>query len=305
MKSKSIILHTNQLDLRGTTKAVYDYSLGLLERGHKVKVISKEISNVNASMKFLRSNIDVKVYKSTLELYNLTDKFEYVYKIQYGNQEPPLVLGKKELIHAVFEASTPYGHKYAAVSEWLGKRDSSQFVPHIVKYNPKKIERVLKKDLIVGCMGGKDSFDLDFVIKTVEKVLRKRKDIKFVFIGCEPRIQNYEDKITFFKALPYPDTLISACDCMLHARSRGETFGLSVAEFALAGKPILTWNGSSERAHIEHLKDDPGLILYHNADDLEQHLMSINKSTQGCNPKSMEKFSTENVMNQFEKVFLS
>ena len=303
MESKTIVLHTNQIDFRGTTKAIYDYALGLRERGHKVRVISKPNVNSTALQKFQDSNLDFHVYKDNLDLYNLTDKFEYIYKIQYGNVEPCLVNGKKELIHAVFEASTPYGHRYAAVSEWLGKRDGVDFVPHIVKYN-KSTKVGLQSKLMVGYHGGSDSFDIDFVQNTIKKVLEKRDDIVFSFLGTTPIIPNHPN-IIYYPASDIVNEFITCCDCMLHARSRGETFGLSVAEFALAGKPILSWDSSPERAHIEHLKNDPGLILYNNADDLEQHLMNINKDTKGCDPKSMAKFSTENVMNQFEKVFLS
>jgi hypothetical protein len=40
---------------------------------------------------------------------------------------------------------------------------------------------------------------------------------------------------------------------MLHARWHGETFGLAVGEFAVLGKPVITFGGSRERAHLEML----------------------------------------------------
>jgi hypothetical protein len=40
---------------------------------------------------------------------------------------------------------------------------------------------------------------------------------------------------------------------MLHARWHGETFGLAVGEFAVLGKPVITYGGSRERAHLDML----------------------------------------------------
>jgi len=46
----------------------------------------------------------------------------------------------------------------------------------------------------------------------------------------------------------------ATCDIMLHARLHGETFGLAVGEFAVLGKPVITFAGSRERAHLEMLE---------------------------------------------------
>src|SRR3989337_229670 len=46
---------------------------------------------------------------------------------------------------------------------------------------------------------------------------------------------------------------INSCDAMLHARGRGETFGIAVGEFAVSGKPVITYDLSGERAHIHEL----------------------------------------------------
>jgi hypothetical protein len=48
-------------------------------------------------------------------------------------------------------------------------------------------------------------------------------------------------------------SFVNACDAMIHARSGGETFGLAVSEFALSNKPIITYELSGERSHIEIL----------------------------------------------------
>ena len=59
---------------------------------------------------------------------------------------------------------------------------------------------------------------------------------------------------------------INTCDALLHARHRGETFGLTIAEFMSKNKPIFTYSGSAEKNHYL-LLDNQG-ILYDSSDDL-------------------------------------
>ena len=44
---------------------------------------------------------------------------------------------------------------------------------------------------------------------------------------------------------------INTCDAMIHARSVGESFGSSCAEFAIKNKPILTYGFCRQRAHYK------------------------------------------------------
>ena len=48
---------------------------------------------------------------------------------------------------------------------------------------------------------------------------------------------------------------INTCNAMLHARSLGESFGLSCAEFAIKNKPIFTYGFCRQRAHFEICKN--------------------------------------------------
>jgi hypothetical protein len=53
---------------------------------------------------------------------------------------------------------------------------------------------------------------------------------------------------------------------MLHARWHGETFGLAVGEFAVLGKPVITYGGSRERAHLEMLGEKA--LIYKSKEEL-------------------------------------
>ena len=92
---------------------------------------------------------------------------------------------------------------------------------------------------------------------------------------------------------------------MLHARHRGETFGLACAEFAAAGRKVLTWTGSPEKAHFDHLGQM--MVGYDNAEQLLAYLSALRRSD--LRPEEdlagvAERFSPENVMSQFQEVFL-
>jgi hypothetical protein len=65
----------------------------------------------------------------------------------------------------------------------------------------------------------------------------------------------------------------ATCDAMIHARDTGETFGLAVAEFAVLAKPVITFEGSKERAHLEMLGDQA--LLYRNPHQLTQLLQDF------------------------------
>ena len=62
---------------------------------------------------------------------------------------------------------------------------------------------------------------------------------------------------------------------MLHARYIGESFGLSCAEFSVRNKPIITYEKSPERNHIDTL-DEKG-IYYENYSDILHVLRNLDK----------------------------
>jgi hypothetical protein len=65
-------------------------------------------------------------------------------------------------------------------------------------------------------------------------------------------------------------TFLNTCDAMIHGRQRGETLGMACLEFAMAGKPVLTYAGSPELAHLEILGE--AAVVYRDAQDLREYL---------------------------------
>jgi glycosyltransferase involved in cell wall biosynthesis len=96
---------------------------------------------------------------------------------------------------------------------------------------------------------------------------------------------------------------INTCDVMIHGRFRGETFGLTVAESSTLNKPVITYNGSAERNHIDILGDAG--MYYSDYDSLVNILMNI--STADIKDKDWNRYTDytpAKVMQQFNKVFL-
>ena len=96
---------------------------------------------------------------------------------------------------------------------------------------------------------------------------------------------------------------INTCDFMIHARERGETFGLTIAEFSTLGKPIITYRDSPEQNHINILGENG--IYYSNYQELYNILLNLNKlDIKGKDWNCYQDFIPKNVMEQFKKVFL-
>ena len=104
---------------------------------------------------------------------------------------------------------------------------------------------------------------------------------------------NIEEKVRF----------INTCDIMIHARERGETFGLAIAEFSSKNKPVITYHNSPEKCHINILGDKG---LYYN-DYFSLYNILINLQYSDIKEKEWncyQAYTPEKVMKQFYNVFL-
>ena len=88
---------------------------------------------------------------------------------------------------------------------------------------------------------------------------------------------------------------------MLHARTRGETFGLACGEFAISQKPIVSYRFSAERAHLDIL--GPVCTTYATAQELVAVMESGAWKKEMTNNGYMQ-YTPERVMAVFRSVFL-
>ena len=315
-----IAFHSNQIGLRGTEVALYDYAHYNEELlGNESLIVYPKHAPGNdpkALGRFL-SRFNVHAYESFSEVDRLAEgaNIDKFYAIKSGEKDGVLALGCDNLIHAVFpqKSDQRHGHRYAFVSEWLSKHCSdgtTPFVPHIVSlptthYKLRAHLDIPEDAFVLGGYGGEDSFDVPFAPEAIRLALDKRPNLFFLFANFKPFIKH--ERVTFFPGTPNPQfkaDFIGACDCMLHARVLGESFGLACGEFSIRNKPVITYGLSEQKSHLDILGEKA--CKYYSASDLQLFLEDLDHEyikarnwdaySEKCNPKS--------VMSQFVEVFL-
>jgi hypothetical protein len=171
---------------------------------------------------------------------------------------------------------------------------------------------------VLGRHGGDDSFDIPRIQKAVIEAAKNKSKIWFLFLNTrEFSGATGLPNLRFLPATADPilkRRFFNTCDGMLHGRMRGETFGLSCLEFAMLGKPVLTYAGSPEKAHLEILGDTA--LRYKNAQELREILRHpapvighrlparVQTTELAGQRKKFKQYQPEAVMRKFEQVFL-
>ena len=318
-----ILFHCDQLNERGTEVAIYDYARYNQEILNNQSIVVVNTDNeVNSSVldKFNKSFNVILYSKIHNNINKICDNqnIDCVYYLKSGINDGYLS-NRKNLIHCVFRHYEPHGNKYAYISEWLCNHINrkynvqTQWVPHIIKnISPTKVKKIIRNEyglpeqaLVIGRYGGKDSFDIPQIYSIILQYLNQNNNCYFVFLNTikfvdHPRVKFYpaiineEEKTNF----------VHMCDAMIHARSNGETFGLSICEFLRQNKPVLACDIGDDKNHIELLKNTQ--TLYRTPEDL---LIKLNQLDAGVfnnyNYSScVDEFSPSLVMQRFKSVFL-
>jgi glycosyltransferase involved in cell wall biosynthesis len=305
---KTVLFFDPNLNERGTSIATYDYAhFNEVILGNKSIIVSLNNAELKSFEKF-NDRFETHIVNSHLDINNIS--CDYFYSLKYGFNDNVSHLNSKNLVHVVFPSFDPHGDVYAYVSEWLANTHgyNSPFVPHMVNL-PSTDEDFkeffnTKDKLVIGWYGG-NNFEIPFARQAVIDVAKKRKDIIFLFMNQEP-FSDLENTIFISGTTDQEQKVafINTCDVMIHARERGETFGLAIAEFSTKNKPIITYQNSLERNHIEILKDKG--IYYQDYNSLCNILLNLNKSDMlhkewNC----YQEYTPEKVMLQFNNVFLN
>ena len=266
----NVAFHSNSMSLRGSENALWDYAnfnetiLG----NHSVICHPAELENAkNPTFAKWKARFPLVPYRTKAELSSKLREREsdVLYQIKPGPFDGFVVPKVRNCIHSMFLSDEFHGDCCAYVSRWASRvmtgREES-FVPHFVPKLESKVglrERlgISTKARVFGRHGGWDTFNIPFVREAVVRHARKNLEDHFVFLNTEP-IHNSENltNIHYLPATVDPvekAKFLATCDAMLHARWHGETFGLAVGEFAVLGKPVITYGGSRERAHLEML----------------------------------------------------
>lgn len=315
-----VLFHTNTLNYRGTTVAVRDYARYNQEILGNESIIAycktigqeKDMGNEPAVIETLEKEFKVIGYRAG-NLENKVDdnKVDVTYMITSGQKQTiDVPTNCKSAIHAVFQFNDPYGDRYAYISKWLSDEMSQgqiPYVPHIVNLPPpagsyRKALGIRNDQTVVGRIGGYFTFDIEAVKTYIINLVHKTDKFVFLFAGTEPFVNHPNVKfINEIHDLNKKANFINSCDCMLHARQRGESFGLSIAEFLFLNKPVLAWNGGHDKNHLEMLKNSG--TLYNNENDLDYMLNNLGDFKQDWSQRVVD-YDPKPVMKKFKEVFL-
>lgn len=305
---------TNHISYGGTEVSLYDYAhFNEALLGNTSIVLTRDLRATHGEIyaKFerrfpvhyitSRADIDAIVRREGVDVLYVQKSGEVDW---YGTSACPCV------VHAVFDTRYPHGDVYAAISPTLNTlyKTTVPVVPYMVYVEETsetfREELGIPADaLVVGRHGSYGSFDLPFVQQTVLRLLEQHPEMYFVALntkpfGTHPRLHYLPCTTDLIVKRKFMNT----CDVMLHARARGETFGLACGEFALCRTPIVTYAHSPERAHIDILGS--ACTQYSTAEDLIRIFATGSWKTD-MSTNGYLRYTPEAVMAVFQSVFLT
>jgi hypothetical protein len=316
---KVVAFLSNKLTLRGTEVAIYDYAhYNETLLGNKSIVITRDYDTVKNEF-----DVDIQAYdkfkqrfdlfyyanQSDIDKIVLNNQVTHLFVIKSGNKDELYSNLCVNVVLCVFNTLHPHGHVYTPIGQTLNEMCGTNYpvTPHIVtmptcSHDLRSELQIPETAIVFGRYGGKESFDIVFAHSAVRNVLENsgRDDIYFIFMNTYPfylhkniiYLQGTVDQIQKRK-------FINTCDALLHARYRGETFGLTCGEFSICKKPVITWNGSVEREHLLILKDKA--ITYETQEELETILKTFARDNYDVSENGYMFYTPENVMRIFEK----
>jgi hypothetical protein len=317
--AKTIAFVARGIDLRGVSVALFDYAHGAeAVLGHRSLILFDEAApNDPRAVERFRRRFPMIACRDPRELDRLLarERADLAYIMKAGAPDGWVGRAAPTAVHAVFPTwpRDAHGDSYAYISRWLASYCAggvAPYVPHLVSVaeacGDRRIELGIPADaLVVGCQGGADSFDIPFARRALAKALERRRDLWFVGLNINPFLQH--ERARFLPGTSDPSqkrTFIETCDAMLHARQRGETFGLAVAEFSICNRAVLTFGGSPERAHLDMLGDVA--LVYRSERDLVRRLIHLDRAALASGKWDCysRDYAFEPVMRKFADVFL-
>ena len=310
--------YLRELNFRGIANSIFIYAKNnqtILKNKSIIFYNSTALDNKTEAIKeFKKKFKTIKISSfSELEKINKILKLDFIY-FQRDGAKDEIVNNSKNIIHAVFPQNPfqYHGSNYAFISKWLSKTCSNNKYPfaplpvQLLKNNQnlRNKLKIPKNAKVFGYHGGETSFDLIFVRDAIKKIVKQNKNIYFLFMNIR-KFFNHK-KVIFIKGT-FNQTqkvkFINTCDAMLHARSLGESFGLSCAEFAIKNKPILTYGYCRQRAHFEICKNN--IIPYYSYRDLNTKIINFNKNKKYNSGNLKNELSEKKTIKIFKEILLN
>ena len=313
-----IAFHDNSLSLRGTTVAIYDWAYWTRHYLGVDPIImydTKHPANSGDVIEKFKKEFPVFGYDKKSQIDEILSKNNCEFFLMEKGGKPDGVIStvSKNLVNAISVCSVSdiHGDVYAMGSKWLSKITNYEipYVPYMVDLpdinEDMREELGIPKDaLVIGRNGGSDTFDIPFVKQAIQVVLNERKDIWFIFQLTDKFIDH--ERVIFLPGSSDMNTkvrFINTSDAMLHARYVGESFGLSCAEFSIRNKPVITYEKSPERNHIDTLGEKG--IYYENYSEILHILRNLDKKEiNSLEWNCYQDYTPEKVVQKFKEVYL-
>ena len=325
---KNIIFFIRYFSERGTETSIYNYAKYneeiLKNKSYIVSFTKKEQMRLNLdttriSYNNFKSRFDVFEINNIEEITDLIDKYniDFFYTLTYGDidiykfENKKIWKNCKTIKHSIFNTNKPESDFYISNSNFINKKNNTEYpvLPLIIDLpnindNLKRELNIPNDAIVIGRHGGYDQFNIQYVYNCIYDILEKNDNIYFLFMNTKffynhPRIIYLEPSTDMI----YKTKFINTCSAMIHARTMGETFGVSIGEFSLRNKPIITSN-SGDKEHINILKEKA--IIYNSSEELNfifNNIESIINSRNNWN--AYEDYSPEKIMKLFDELIFS
>jgi hypothetical protein len=300
-----VAFQIHKLDCRGTFNAMFNYAkYSNLVPFTPVFFLYRPLYDPEKDIiPFLKlcKSFEVYFYANEKEFINLinNNKIDYTYVIKYGRKnddcELYIISPVKQIVHCVYDMSEPHGDFYVGVSETVAKKfGKDDYIPHMIglkkgnlKDNLRKVLNIPESAIVFGRHGGGDTFDIPFVKSVISRVITSHevsRETYFIFMntGKTPiDIESVNTSRSDVRVIFIPPTVdeweknrfINTCDAMLHAQTLGETFGISIGEFSVNEKVIITYGGNVWHDHYKTILGE-NAIYYTNAEELYNILIN-------------------------------
>jgi hypothetical protein len=316
---RPIAFYVGLANLRGTSIASYDYAEGsetVLGRRALILIDEAAPHDPLAIERFQRRFPVIACDgPDAIDRALERERAEIVHVLKGDGRDKWVARAAPTAVHQVFPVwpRDIHGERYAFVSRWLARYSAgpkAAWVPHVVALpaasGDLRAELQIPADaMVAGCHGSPECIELDFVRRALARALDARRDFYFVGLNLAPFLQHS-------RAIFLPGTadttrkrrFIDTCDVMVHARHKGETFGLSVAEFSICNRPVFAWSGNARRAHFDMLGD--AALRYRGERDLLRMLLHLDRGE--LSRRDWDRYSRdyapEPVMARFDDVFI-
>lgn len=326
---KNVAFFVRHFSERGTELSIFNYAkYNRTILGNKSLIIAFNKYNSSKSKKFI--NTSRSVFEKEFRIINIEnineikeiitkEKLTHAYIQSHGFYRDFYKLERKDIwgecktiYHYVFGPMARQGSDIRCViGEDLNKKYFKKIpvLPYMVlkhrSYGDLRgILKINKDALVIGRHGGESTFDINFVKNVIKEILNQRKDIIFLFLNTQEFYKHeriiYLPKTTSSK---YKSQFIDTCDLMIHARKDGETFGLAVAEFSAANKPVITYAKSKDKEHLRILNKNS--LVYRNKKELFKIFKEINREyILSKEWNSYKNYEPEIIIEKFNKICL-